>query len=91
MALASQAKPILERRPTPDGEDNPNHGAFPTFSAGGQRKFLGGCVRADEAGVEAVFRGRLGAAARPLCGARGVSAAEEPAAAVAAAENPLLA
>src|ERR1700676_2241485 len=35
-------KPILERRLTPDGEDNPNHGAFPTFSERDQRKFLAG-------------------------------------------------
>ncbi len=31
MALPDKQKPILERRPTPDGEDNPNHRAFPTL------------------------------------------------------------
>ncbi len=38
--LASE-KPILERRLTPDGEDNPNHRALPTFFSGDEESFWG--------------------------------------------------
>jgi len=41
LALPGKQKPFLERRPTPNGEDNPDHGAFPTFSGGDEREFLG--------------------------------------------------
>ena len=55
---------------------------FQHFLAEIKRKFLGRSVWPDQAGVEAVFRSRLAAAARPLCGARELSAAAQPAAAL---------
>jgi hypothetical protein len=56
LALASQAKAFPGKtRPTPDGEDNPDQGAFPTFSAGAAREFLGRSVGADETGMAEVF------------------------------------
>jgi transposase-like protein len=43
-------------------------GAISTFCGGGEGKFLGGSVRADEAGLEGVFGGGITAGARPVCG-----------------------
>jgi hypothetical protein len=64
--LPSKQKPILERRPTPDGEDNPNHRALPTFFGGDEGKFLGRCIWRDPAGLEAVVGSGFAAAAGPL-------------------------
>src|ERR1700693_1330946 len=40
-------------------EDDPNHGAFPTFAGGDERGFLGGWGRADPGGSGSSFRRRL--------------------------------
>jgi len=66
LALASRAKAFPKRRPTPNGEDNPDHRAFPTFSSGDEREFLGRSVRADATGVATVFRAAVGTGARPV-------------------------
>ena len=42
MALPSKQEPFLERKPTPNGEDHPDHAAFPRFSSGDEEELLGG-------------------------------------------------
>src|SRR6266446_8625825 len=75
-------KPILERRLTPDGEDNPNHGALPTFFGRDERKFVERCGWRDQAGLETAAGSGFRAAAGPLRGAGGLPATVEPAAAL---------
>jgi hypothetical protein len=41
LALASRAKAFPRRRPTPDGEDNPDHRALPTFFSGDEGNIWG--------------------------------------------------
>ena len=60
-----------ERRLTPDGESNPDHGAVSTFCERGEGEFLGGPIGEDEAGLEAVFgRGVATRARRLFAGGR---------------------
>jgi hypothetical protein len=40
-SLRPQAKAFPKRRPTPNGEGNPDHGAFPTFSGRDASQLLG--------------------------------------------------
>src|SRR5207245_9486 len=52
--------------------------AFPTFSGGDEREFLGRFIRADEASLAAVFRAAVGAATRSLFGLGAVRTAAWP-------------
>jgi hypothetical protein len=45
--LRDKQKPFLERRPTPDGANNPDLRVFPTLSDGNEGEFLGGSRRGD--------------------------------------------
>jgi hypothetical protein len=76
--LASRSQ-ILEKETYTHGEDNPDHGALPTFSGGDEGEFLGGCLRTDQAVVEGAAGVGFAAGAGPVCGTRGVPAAEQPA------------
>jgi hypothetical protein len=68
LALASQAKAFPKRRPTPDGENNTDYRAFPTFCGRVAGEFLGRCAGAGAAGGAEIFSATERAAARPVHG-----------------------
>ncbi len=66
MALASQAKAVLERRLTPMAKVTRITEQFQHFLAEMKESFWGDLYGQDAAGVEEVFRSRVGAAAGPV-------------------------